>query len=73
MIDIVKNAPDEANTIMLFGHNPTITNFVNKLADQKIDHMPTTGMVSLQFDVSKWSQVDGNAELAMFEYPKKRR
>jgi phosphohistidine phosphatase len=73
MIEVVKSAPDQADTIMLFGHNPTITNFINKLADQKIGHMPTTGMVSLQFDIEKWSEMDGNAEIAMFEYPKKKR
>lgn len=73
MIEVVRSAPNTADTLMLFGHNPTIVNFINKLADKKIGHMPTTGLVSLQFDIEKWIDMDGNAEIAMFEYPKKRK
>ena len=62
--------PEDQNCVMLFGHNPTITEFVNRCIQQRIDNVPTTGMVYLKFDVERWSDLGWDAELVLFDYPK---
>ncbi len=71
MLSFVKTLDDSVDSAMVFCHNPTITNFVNKCIDQSIDNVPTTGVASFNFDISSWKDATFNARLALFEYPKK--
>jgi phosphohistidine phosphatase len=45
---------DDIKSAMLVGHNPTLTNFVNDFIDPKIDWLPTSAVVCLQFEADKW-------------------
>jgi phosphohistidine phosphatase len=49
--------PNEVQSVMLVGHNPTLTNFVNQYLDEKIDWLPTSGTVSIDFDTEKWEDI----------------
>ncbi|MCE2495091.1 MAG: histidine phosphatase family protein [Flavobacteriales bacterium] len=69
---IVASINNEYSSVMIFGHNPTITHFVNHCIEHHIDHVPTTGVACLKFDVTSWAQIDQNADLMFFDYPKKR-
>jgi phosphohistidine phosphatase len=40
---------------MIFGHNPEFTNLVNLFLPDNIDNLPTSGVVTLQFDLTDWS------------------
>ena len=71
--ELVQETDDRHSSVMLFGHNPTITDFVNKCIDHRIDNVPTTGVACLKFDVARWSEIDNSAELLFFDYPKRRR
>lgn len=73
ILSVVRAINDDYNSVMLFGHNPTITNFVNKRIDHRIDNVPTTGVACLKFDVESWAEVDKKSELVFFDYPKRRR
>lgn len=57
-IDILFNhlfeAPDYINSIMMFGHNPTFTHFANYFLDEKLDWLPTAGVVCVEFDTDTW-------------------
>lgn len=53
----VKNIDNASESVILFGHNEAITNFVNKFGDIFIDNVTTSGFVSLQLDCSKWSEI----------------
>lgn len=72
ILDIIQSLDDKFDSVMLFGHNPTITNFVNKRIDHRIDNVPTTGVACLKFDIKKWSEISNKAELLFFDYPKRR-
>jgi phosphohistidine phosphatase len=63
--------PEANDRVMLVSHNPTLTEYFNSVVDHGVDNMPTCGMALLKFDVDTWSQVNENAELVRFEYPKK--
>lgn len=48
---------DRFTSVMLVGHNPTLTNFVNYFLVPPIDWLPTSGVVALQFDTDSWDQL----------------
>lgn len=56
--DIVKSCTNTFDSVILFGHNAAITNFVNKFGDIFIDNVPTSGFVSLQFETDKWEEIN---------------
>ena len=53
----IKKCKNEHNNLILFGHNEAITNFVNKFGDLKIDNVPTSGVVAIEFDSNDWSNL----------------
>ncbi len=58
LLKVLRQQNDEAKSLMLFGHNPGLTNLCNELADEfYMDNLPTCGMVFLQFECSKWKEL----------------
>jgi phosphohistidine phosphatase len=55
LANIIKNCPNSVENLIIFGHNPAITDFVNKFGDRLIDNVPTSGFVKLNFPVSDWN------------------
>lgn len=63
----IKKLPDSANNVMVFGHNPAITNFVNFFGSEKFANVPTTGLVVLEFDTTSWQKIQpGQTRLHFF-------
>ena len=63
--------PDRADTVMVFGHNPTFTMLANTLGDLSVDNMPTCAMAVFDFPIERWSDLDyGKGTLDFFDYPK---
>lgn len=56
-IELVKDLPDEAETVFFFGHNPGFFYFVNNLLEKFDGDMPTTSTVGIDFDVPTWDSV----------------
>ena len=54
----IKKCENSYDSLILFGHNEAITKFVNKFGDLYIENVPTSGFVSLQFDVDDWSAIE---------------
>ena len=54
---IVKSCPNECENLILFGHNCAITDFVNKFGDNFIDNVPTSGLVSINFETDDWKNI----------------
>lgn len=57
ILDVVYATSNSVNSLMIFGHNPTITQLANLFLHPGIDNMPTTGVVCLSFDTDKWEQI----------------
>ncbi len=55
---VIKSCNNLYESVILFGHNEAITNFVNKFGDSFIPNVPTSGLVSLQFETDDWSKID---------------
>ena len=72
LLELVQNQDDLHKSIMLFGHNPTFTSFVNLLTGSNIMNVVTCGVVRIDFEFSSWTDIDfGSGRLAYYEYPKK--
>ncbi len=72
LLAILQSVKKELKTVMMVGHNPEFTQFSNMLCDSYIYNIPTSGVVCIQFDVEKWSEVsEKSGELLFFDYPKR--
>ena len=72
MLTVIRELGGDARHLMVFGHNPGITEFANRLsAGDRIDNMPTTAVFTATFAVDDWSELDwGSGQDAQFDYPK---
>lgn len=59
------------DTVMLFAHNPGVTDFVNNMSGEEIDNIPTCGVAVIKFDISTWSEIKTEkGKLEHYYYPK---
>ncbi|MFC2100633.1 histidine phosphatase family protein [Bacteroidota bacterium] len=56
--NVIDDLQDEVSSIMLFGHNPTITSFANHFVENIFDYIPTSGIVSFSFETDKWEEIN---------------
>jgi phosphohistidine phosphatase len=72
LFSIIKKQADSKNSIMLFGHNPTITDVFNELCKGDfIDNIPTCGIVKINFNTSSWKEIsEENSKLNFYKFPK---
>ncbi len=70
-IDCILGLSEDCRSVMIFGHNPIITDCANSLTKSFTEEIPTTGIVGIQSDVSKWKNIlDQLNELIYFDFPK---
>ena len=68
----LKGIDQSINTVMLFGHNPGLTDLSNYISDQHIENIPTTGIVEIDLRVNNWKEIDEDSgTFVEFEFPKK--
>jgi phosphohistidine phosphatase len=72
ILDVVAAQSDGAACILLVGHNPGLTELVNELLPGLgLDNLPTGGVVAIDLDVARWSEVRGaRGRLAYYDFPK---
>lgn len=58
LLNFVKSCPDSIDKLVVFGHNPAMTNLVNELGDKPLDNLPTTGLCVIQFETKKWKDIE---------------
>ncbi len=62
---------DREDVVLLFGHNPGITEFANALLGIGIDNIPTCGIVEATLNIESWAAISfGCGKLDSFTYPK---
>jgi phosphohistidine phosphatase len=72
MLTVIRELGGNARHLMVFGHNPGITEFANRLsAGDRIDNMPTSAVFTATFAIDDWSELDwASGRDAQFDYPK---
>jgi phosphohistidine phosphatase len=62
---------DNAKCVMLFGHNPELTELAHRLSNT-VTRMPTCAVARFTLDAKSWANVgDGQAASATLDYPKR--
>ncbi len=71
-ISVIENIGDSVDSVMLFSHNPGITDFANYITDTDIENIPTAGTARIDFNISSWKDCrNTKGELRFFISPKK--
>ena len=72
LLDVVATQDPGFKHLMLFGHNPGLTDFVNYLVPGLTSNLPTSGVVSVNLETDDWMLYDSPpTELVLHDYPKK--
>ena len=72
ILELVCSQEDNFSDLLLIGHNPGITDLANRLLPSiGLNNLPTSGVVALDFDTKKWSELaEVSAKLGFYDYPK---
>jgi phosphohistidine phosphatase len=71
ILDVIYSTPDDIGSLMIFGHNPTITQIANLFLDPGIEAMDPSAVVGISFDTDRWDLIpDCAAKMEFFVYPK---
>lgn len=72
LLRILQGVPDQTKSLMLVGHNPGLTEFVNDLLDEDLENIPTAGVVAAELNISKWKDAEWKCgEMVFFDYPRR--
>ena len=72
LIDLLRNVDNKHVQVMLIGHNPDMTDLVNRLAGYCTDNLPTCSIATLEFATDDWHDIGTVAvRLIDLDYPKK--
>lgn len=66
-IDLLQQLPEDVQTVMIFGHNPTVYYLVYNLVKYFNADMPTCSTVVLDFPVEKWKEIDARGGKVAFQ------
>jgi phosphohistidine phosphatase len=74
LLAIVREFNDANDEVVIFGHNPGLTDFVNKLSHELVtDNIPTCGIVCIRLPLESWKEAKwGKGEVDFFDFPKNR-
>ena len=69
---VIRAIKDSCNAVMLVFHNPDITAFANTVANDRINNLPTCGLIKIQGNIDHWHQWSTDAAaMIYFDYPKR--
>ena len=70
--EILSAISEEAETITLFGHNPSFSDLADSLTKEGCDPMPKSGVACISFNIRTWSEISrNNGKLEYFLKPLK--
>ncbi len=71
LVDVVHDLSPTKNTVCLIGHNPGFTELARYLSGEALDHLPTCGVVHIQWKNGSWADISrGSGKIIFFDYPK---
>jgi phosphohistidine phosphatase len=71
LLDVIHKLDDKLKRVMLFGHNPELTELAHRLSN-KITDLPTCAVAEFAFDAKSWSSIGkGKPARVTLDYPKK--
>jgi phosphohistidine phosphatase len=71
LLQVIHELGDRAKRVMLFGHNPELTELAHRLSS-RITDMPTCAVAEFSFDTKSWSTVGKQQPAKVAHYRPKR-
>ncbi len=69
VLNLIASIPPEYKTVMIFGHNPGFTHFVNEFYGENwIDNLPTCGIVKIEGEVEEWLDFTGSTAIVVGQF-----
>lgn len=74
LLTLIRDLDDANDEVIIFAHNPGLTDFVNRASKAFVtDNIPTCGVVAMKFPVQSWKSVSwGTGKVVFFDFPKSR-
>jgi phosphohistidine phosphatase len=73
LLDLIRSFDEDDAQVMLFGHNPGLSQFAHRLAHCDFDDLPTCGIAHLALEIAHWRDaVTGCGTLLRHTYPKEK-
>ncbi|MDT0644380.1 histidine phosphatase family protein [Zunongwangia sp. F363] len=69
LLGVIRACKDQVEKLIVFGHNPAMTNVVNFLGDNPMDNLPTTGLCVIDFEEDSWKNIK-NGKILVTLLPK---
>ena len=71
VLNLINQLDDKDEVVFVVGHNPTFSDLPAYLTGESYYHLPTCGIVNINFDTSHWAEIsEGTGETIWFKYPK---
>lgn len=71
LLRVIRGLDDRHRRVLLFGHNPGISEFAHLLAECPFDDMPTCALVQIELPVAHWRDAaTGSGQVLQYSYPK---
>ena len=70
LLKTVNQLKDEWNSVLIVGHNPSVSYLAEYLTREEIGNMTTCGLVKIGLEVNSWEEVsEGLGQLISYNYP----
>lgn len=69
LVKTVMALDDNFNSAIVFSHDHGINTFVNKFGSKTISHVPTCGVIGINFKEKHWKNIK-KGKTILFDYPK---
>jgi phosphohistidine phosphatase len=72
MLSVIQRQDESVSSLMIFCHNPCVTEICNRLNDDVfIDNVPTCGIIHLHFETESWKEIgEKKGHMGFFQFPK---
>lgn len=72
LLQLIRVQKEGIHQIMIFGHNPGLTDFANRIGELKINNLATCGIYGIIWP-GQWSDIGkSKAEVFHYDFPKKK-
>ncbi len=70
LLKVVNQLKNEWDSVLIVGHNPSVTYLAEYLTKAEIGNMTTCGVARIEFTTDSWAEVsEGTGNLVSYEYP----
>jgi phosphohistidine phosphatase len=74
LIELIRGFDEGLRSVMVVGHNPTLSELCHRLTGEELGELPTCAIVTLTVRSGSWESVgQGRLELVDLDYPKKKK